>query len=182
MSRNIEIKVACTEQQFAEIRGRLYERTLTCIEHMSHCDTYLQAVNGRLKLREMSSLGGRSAELIQYDRPDVCGARTSTYQRVPLIVEHVADVKSALIAALGELVTVRKERTVAIWQSTRVHLDQVDGLGLFVELETVLNEDGTDAADGQIEFDDVCGWLGLTSMEAIAGSYSDLTTRKGLLV
>jgi adenylate cyclase class IV len=76
-------------------------------------------------------------------------------------------------------VTVRKQRTVAIWRSTRIHLDQVEGLGQFVELETVLGNAPEGDAVGRVEFDDVVGWLGLASLEAIPGSYSDLLIAKG---
>jgi adenylate cyclase class IV len=89
------------------------------------------------------------------------------------------ELKPALLATLGELVTVRKRRTVAIWQSTRIHLDEVDGLGLFIELETVLDEGERSTERGRAEYDDVVEWLDLASLEPIPGSYSDLLIEKG---
>jgi adenylate cyclase class IV len=177
--RNIELKVACTSGQLADITRRMNERQLSAIHHLGQIDTYFRVPHGRLKLREIDASGERSAELIQYHRPDDPGARTSTYRRIPVAVDQTASLTAALCDALGELATVRKRRAVAIWRSTRIHLDQVDGLGQFVELETVLGMDPDSAEVGRIEFDDVVEWLGLASLEAIPGSYSDLLIAKG---
>jgi adenylate cyclase class IV len=173
--QNIELKVGSSAAQFAAIRDRLSQRTCCSCETLIQVDTYFRVPCGRLKLREIESTIGKTAELIQYDRPDRAGVRTSTYQRVDVNPE----VKLALLAALGELVTVRKRRTVAIWQSTRIHLDEVDGLGLFIELETVLDEGERSTERGRAEYDDVVEWLDLASLEPIPGSYSDLLIEKG---
>jgi adenylate cyclase class IV len=177
--QNIEIKVACTSGQLADIKRRLSERKLFAIHRLGQIDTYFRVPQGRLKLREIDADGQRSAELIQYDRPDDPGARTSTYRRISIAVDQAASLKTALRDSLGELATVCKHRTVAIWRSTRIHLDQVDGLGRFVELETVLGNDPGSAQSGRIEFDDVVEWLGLASLETVPGSYSDLLIAKG---
>jgi predicted adenylyl cyclase CyaB len=173
--QNIELKVACSATQFAAIRDQLDRRPLRSIETLIQVDTYFRTPCGRLKLREIESARGRTAELIQYNRPDHAGARTSTYPRVDVKPE----LKPVLLAALGELVTVRKRRTVAIWQATRVHLDEVDGLGAFVELETVLSDAEGSKERGRAEYDNVVEWLGLASLEPIPGSYSDLLIEKG---
>jgi adenylate cyclase class IV len=177
--QNIEIKLACTPGQTAEIQRRLNERQLSATNHLGQIDTYFRVPHGRLKLREIDAAGEHSAELIQYHRPDDPGARTSTYRRISVDPEQAESLKAALCDALGELVTVRKQRTVAIWRSTRIHLDQVEGLGQFVELETVLGNAPEGDAVGRVEFDDVVGWLGLASLGAIPGSYSDLLIAKG---
>jgi len=177
--QNIEIKVACTPGQFAEIQRHLNERQLSATDHLFQIDTYFRVPHGRLKLREIDAAGEHSAELIQYHRPDALGARTSSYRRIPVDSDQGASLKAALCSALGELTTVRKQRTVAIWRSTRIHLDQVEGLGRFVELETVLGDAPDSAAAGRVEFDDVVNWLELASLESIPGSYSDLLIAKG---
>jgi homotetrameric cytidine deaminase len=105
----------------AEDRGELRQR-----------DTYFAAPNGRLKLREQEPGG---AELIAYERADAAHARESRYRIVP-----VADpdaVRETLDAALGTVVVVDKRRRLLEWQGVRVHLDRVEGLGDFVELEGV---------------------------------------------
>ena len=129
-------------------------------------------------MREITTANSQAAELIQYLRPDHPGARTSTYRRIPVPPRDIPELKAALAEALQILVTVRKQRTVAIWRSTRIHIDCVDDLGRFVELETVLGEE-TDAAErGRAEFDSVVDWLGLANLETIPGSYSDLMLAK----
>lgn len=105
----------------AEDRGELRQR-----------DTYFAAPNGRLKLREQEPGG---AELIAYERADAAQARESRYRIAP-----VADpdaVRAALDAALGTVVVVDKRRRLLEWRGVRIHLDRVEGLGDFVELEGV---------------------------------------------
>jgi predicted adenylyl cyclase CyaB len=177
--QNLEIKVACTAEHHALIRVRLASRRLNSVEQLRQVDTYFHVSQSRLKLRETTTSAGQSAELIQYWRPDECGARTSSYRRVPLGIEQVADLKAALNEALAVLATVRKERTVAIWQSTRIHLDSVEQLGHFVELETILGDGDAHSKASRAEFESVVDWLGLAGLESIPGSYSDLLIQKG---
>ena len=105
----------------ADDRGELRQR-----------DTYFAAPNGRLKLREQEPGG---AELIAYERSDAARARESRYRIVA--VEDPAAIREALDAALGTVVVVDKRRRLLEWQGVRIHLDDVEGLGAFVELEGV---------------------------------------------
>jgi adenylate cyclase class IV len=164
----------------ASIQARLGTQVPAPGERLTQVDTYFRAAHGRLKLREIISAHGASSELIQYSRPDELGARTSTYRRVPLSVDQAEALKTALTDALHGLVTVRKQRIVAVWRSTRIHLDRVESLGHFVELETVLDPDDLDETRGRAEFNSVFDWLGLAGLESVPGSYSDLIIRKGL--
>jgi adenylate cyclase class 2 len=128
-ARNLELKahdpdpeasLAAALALGAEDHGVLHQR-----------DTYFAVAHGRLKLRRVN---GR-AELIQYERADEAHARESRYRLVP-----VADpdaLEEALAAALGVVATVVKERRLLLWRQVRIHLDRVDGLGDFVELEAV---------------------------------------------
>ncbi|HET8758111.1 MAG TPA: cytidine deaminase [Solirubrobacteraceae bacterium] len=99
---------------------------------MRQRDTYFRTRSGRLKLREQDPGG---ATLIQYDRPDAAAARESRY-RLTAVAEP-AELRAALDAALGTLVVVDKQRHLLLWDGVRIHLDTVDGLGSFVELEGV---------------------------------------------
>jgi predicted adenylyl cyclase CyaB len=105
----------------AEDRGVLVQR-----------DTYFEVPRGRLKLRE--ELDG-TPHLISYTRPDEPAGRESHYRivKVPQAEELIA----ALSATLGIRVVVSKRRRLFIWQSVRIHLDEVEGLGSFVEFEAV---------------------------------------------
>jgi homotetrameric cytidine deaminase len=128
--RNVELKaldpdpersLAVCRELGAEDRGVLRQR-----------DTYFRAREGRLKLREEEPGG---AVLIQYDRPDGSKARESRYRLVP--VPDPEATREALDAALGTLVVVSKDRHLFLWEGVRIHLDRVEGLGAFVELEGV---------------------------------------------
>jgi adenylate cyclase class 2 len=97
---------------------------------------------GRLKLRE-SSLSG--AQLIPYLRPDDDGPRRADYQVIP--VADPAGLKALLSAMLGVHRVVRKRREIWLYENVRIHLDAVEGLGDFMELEAVF--DGTPAAEAE---------------------------------
>jgi adenylate cyclase class IV len=179
LPQNIELKVGCSLDELAAVRDRLARRPVPPLESFHQTDTYFGVPAGRFKLRVINAGdGGRSAELIQYQRPETIGARVSTYRRIPVAPEAAVELELALSDALGVLTTIRKARSVAIWRSTRIHLDEVDDLGCFVELETVLSDDLT-VEGGQAQLDDVVAWLGLAGLDSIAGSYSDLMLRKG---
>lgn len=176
--QNIELKVECSAEDFASIRARLAERSLSSLTTVWQTDLYFQAASGRLKLRTINENGDTAVELIQYHRRDQQGARLSTYGRIPISAESGSEIERALSEALGVLVCVRKQRTVALWRSTRIHLDEVDGLGSFIELETMLS-DSLSAEAGQAEYEDVVNWLGLARLNSVPGSYSDLVLKKG---
>jgi adenylate cyclase class IV len=141
---------------------------------MRQIDTYFAVPRGRLKLRQIAGPGEvGSAELIGYARPDVAGARWSAYDLVPVAPDDVPALKRALAATVGIRAVVTKEREVGVLRRTRVHLDNVEGLGCFVELETVVAA-GDDEAGAAGELADVAALLGLEGLEPIAGSYAEL--------
>lgn len=162
----------CDAETLSAIEGRLRDDGHELAE-LYQVDTYLRAADGRLKVRETHSVEGNTVELIAYARPDVLGTRLSDYQRVPVDRADGAALLAALRAAMGQLVVVEKTRRVAILGRTRVHLDQVTGLGCFVELETVLAESDDEPA-GRSEAAEVASLVGLDELTPIAGSYGDL--------
>src|SRR5919206_80489 len=90
------------------------------------------ASRGRVKLREQTP---GDAELIAYRRPDDDEARVSEYLRVA--VPDAAALRDALDAAYGTRVVVAKKRRLLLWQDVRIHLDEVEGLGSYMELEAI---------------------------------------------
>jgi adenylate cyclase class IV len=78
---------------------------------------------------------------------------------------------AVLSAALGVRSRVAKERHLLLYRHTRIHLDSVDGLGEFVELETVLN--GLSEKEGRAESEEVRRALGLRDEDLLGGSYGD---------
>jgi predicted adenylyl cyclase CyaB len=170
--RNLELKVACDPATFAHARA--VAARLAPLTRLWQRDTYFATPRGRLKLREIRRADApATAELIGYDRPDDAGARWSTYHRATIAADEVAALTAALATTIGLRIVVEKTRDVAISGRTRIHLDEVAGLGAFVELETVIDEGASDhgAAD---ELAAVATSLGIAALPAIAGSYSDL--------
>jgi adenylate cyclase class IV len=129
-------------------------------------DTYFVVPRGRLKLRE----GDLERSLIFYERPDTPGTRES---RVVLVPAPPPELGALLAAACGVRGVVRKTRERYRAGPVKVHLDQVDGLGSFVEVE-VEGPDGSDVAPLAAEAERWRALLGLRAEEIVPVSYADL--------
>ncbi len=136
MPRNVEIKAGLRPDQVNTIREQALALSSAPVEQLYQADTFYHAVDQRLKLREF---GNGSAELIAYSRSDQSGPSLSSYCIYPC--SNPAALHQALSLALGVRGQVRKTREVILIGQTRVHLDSVDGLGAFVELEVVLESE-----------------------------------------
>jgi adenylate cyclase class IV len=166
MGRNVEIKAHARNFE----RQRLLADGLATApaEHLIQEDTFFNAGLGRLKLRQTA---GRSAELIHYDRPDAPWPRESLYT---FYCTDLPDpLKEVLTKALGVRAVVRKRRTLYLIGQTRVHLDQVEGLGEFIELEVILDS-GQDIQYGTVVAEDLMLKLGITKQDLVANAYVDL--------
>lgn len=131
-------------------------------------DTFFQVPQGRLKLREFASGVG---ELIHYQRADAQGPKLSEYVISP--VPEPDSLREALSRACGLLGRVRKERILVLVGSTRLHLDKVEGLGEFLEIEVVLATGQTEA-QGTAEARALMAQLGLGPDALVSGAYLDL--------
>lgn len=169
--RNLELKVAVDAAAFEEIVHRA--RRLGESRHLEQTDTYFAVPSGRLKLREIAEGRERAAELIGYSRPDQDGARWSEYYRAEFRPEQIEPMIAMMKKTVGVRSVVAKEREVVVTGRTRIHLDNVDGLGHFIELETVVG-DIEDDGDAATELAQVSAMLGLDAFPAVAGSYIDL--------
>ena len=166
MARNVEIKARVFSLDALQPRvAALAQRGPELIEQD---DTFFHCLHGRLKLRALA--GGRG-ELIAYDRPDAPGPKTSSYFIAPTAEPDALRV--TLSRALGEAGRVRKQRVLFLIGRTRVHLDRVDGLGEYLELEVVLRDD-EDAACGVEEAHRLLRQLGVPLGDLVSGAYVDL--------
>lgn len=133
-------------------------------------DTYFNAANGRLKLREQA---GDRPHLIAYERTDRPDWRTSRYRIVE--VDQADELKDALAAALGVRVVVVKERRLFLWESVRIHLDRVEKLGSFIEFEAVAPPE-SDLSQETERVGFLRETFQIAESELVATSYSDLLT------
>lgn len=167
--RNIELKARLADPDAAR---RIAERIATKrLGVQQQVDTYFHCPHGRLKLRQIDGL---SAQLVWYARPNEQGPKASDYQLVP--VANPETLKGALAAALGVRVVVRKRREVFLVDNVRIHLDDVEGLGSFLELEAVLGPRVDDAA-GRAQLDALVETLAVDAADLLSDSYGDMTER-----
>lgn len=83
-----------------------------------------------------------------------------------------------LSQSLGVLGTVRKERLLLLLGQTRLHLDRVQGLGDFLELEVVLRPEQS-VQDGQRLAQELLQEFGIQEQDLICGAYLDLLLARG---
>jgi predicted adenylyl cyclase CyaB len=165
--RNLELKardddpdgsLRSCEGLEAEDRGLLLQK-----------DTYFGVPRGRLKLRREH---GAAAHLIAYERPDLPGRKESRYRIVE--VEDAAEMEEALAGVLGITAVVSKARRLFLFEDVRIHLDSVDGLGSFIELEGVAKLQDVDCARFETLLADLCRSFDIDDADLVAGSYCDL--------
>lgn len=168
MPANIEIKA---EARDWSAQLALARRLFGVPELIRQEDAFFRAVSGRLKLR-MSGKAG--AQLIHYLRADSRGPKRSSY-RIHAVADP-AGLKDVLTRALGAGPVVRKTRRLFLSGRARVHFDEVEGLGRFIELEVVLKP-GESSARGRAEARRLMARLGIGAGEFVDGAYADLHGR-----
>ncbi len=174
-SRNIELKARLADM--AQARKIALRLATACPGMEDQTDTYFQSRQGRMKLREIrrrkaDPAPGESvwvAQLIWYERPDESEAKGSDY----LLVEVSAERAGQLKAEMGIQIVVQKRREIFVHENVRIHLDEVAGLGSFLEFEAVLDESMDDAC-GHAQIAKLQAEFGIGSKDLVSGSYCDL--------
>jgi predicted adenylyl cyclase CyaB len=166
MARNIEIKarISNMDETYDRVRAIADQGPI----EIRQDDTFFSCPNGRLKLREFSPAEG---QLIFYKREDKQGPKESFY-----VISQTGSpdsLREVLSLAWGELGRVTKHRTLFMVGKTRVHLDRVEGLGDFLELEVVLAE-GDHTETGVKIADDLLERLKISPSQLIDRAYIDL--------
>jgi predicted adenylyl cyclase CyaB len=165
-ARNIEVKARIADP--ASLRSRVASLAPLPCEVLVQRDTFFAVPRGRLKLRELS---GGSGELIFYERADHAGPKESSFLRYacrePGVLSMVLD------HAFGVRGVVEKRREVFMIGRTRVHLDEVRGLGSFLEIEVVL-DDGEAAASGEHVARELLAVFGIRETALVGRAYIDL--------
>jgi predicted adenylyl cyclase CyaB len=166
VAKNIEIKARAGDfDKQVSIAAGLASQTP---ELISQVDTFFNVPRGRLKLREFDDSTG---ELIHYDRPDSPGPKQSNY--ILSGTNEPGSLKKALGSALGVHAVVKKKRILFLAGQTRIHLDEVEGLGQFIELEVVLRP-GQTTSEGEAIARELMSELGIQQSDLVAGAYVDL--------
>jgi homotetrameric cytidine deaminase len=164
-SRNVELKAHDPDP------ARTLERALAAGAEeqgvLRQRDTYFGVAHGRLKLREEEP---GEATLIAYERPDEASARVSRYRLVP--VPEPEALRAALGDTAGIAAVVVKRRRLLLWETVRIHLDEVRGLGSFLELEAVA-EPGSDLARERRQVAQLRDLLEIRDEALREGSYAD---------
>ena len=169
---NIEIKASCSNP--ASIKTILEKKNARFMGIDHQVDTYFKANDGRLKLRE----GNIENTLIHYLRPNQAGPKPS---QVSLYhPEPNAALKVVLSKAMGVLAVVDKERAIYFLNNVKFHIDEVKGLGSFVEIEAI----DKDGSIGQEKLLEQCNFyldlFGIGDGDLIDRSYSDMVMEKGI--
>ena len=166
MPANIEIKARVRD--FGALQHAAAQLSDTPCQVIPQVDTFFNCPTGRLKLRELSPQHG---QLVYYQRQDMAGPKHSEY----LIFETAdpANLKQVLAQAYGIRGVVSKVRHLYLVGQTRIHLDEVEGLGRFMELEVVLAPGQTDA-EGQVIAERLMQQLGIEATVLIDAAYMDM--------
>ena len=170
MARNVEIKAHLSDYEDTARRARELSRSEPVIIEQE--DVFFPCPSGRLKLR---ILGPERGELIFYQRPDQEGPKTSHYSLAP--TSDPTGLRHVLAAAYGEKAVVRKTRHLFLVGRTRIHLDRVEGLGDFLELEVVLAEEDS-IEGGEAEAHRLMEPLGVLPEDLVPDAYIDLLDRQ----
>ncbi|MGE5365041.1 MAG: class IV adenylate cyclase [Bacteroidota bacterium] len=166
MGVNVEIKARVRNlEELTGLAEKITDRPAAVIKQE---DIFFNTAGNRLKLRIFSEDKG---ELIYYERNDQPGPKRSDYY-----ISETHDpqsLKDVLQKAYGIRGTVKKIRTLYMCDNTRIHVDRVEGLGNFMELEVVLN-DGQSEADGDAISNDIMSRLNIKREDLLDNAYIDM--------
>lgn len=166
MAQNVEIKVAVAD--LAALRVAVERLGGRWSEVQDQVDRYYVAAGAeRVKLR---TINGGAAQMIRYARPETTAARISTYDITPVRDDEAG---RCLVPKDPPLVTVRKRREIWLRDNVRFHLDRVEGLSTFLELEAVVDA-AHDESTCRAQVDEIVDRLGLDPTTFIRASYADL--------
>jgi predicted adenylyl cyclase CyaB len=171
MARNVEIKARI--ENVALLVPRVAALATEGPLDLAQDDTFFRCETGRLKLRAFSNDAG---ELIFYRRVNQSGPKESFYLRSP--TSSPETLRESLSLAYGQIGRIRKYRTLYLVGRTRVHLDRVEGLGHFLELEVQLVDDEP-PEQGVREAGELMDQLGIQPEQLIEGAYLDLLDGAG---
>jgi adenylate cyclase, class 2 len=165
---NVEIKARCSNPSF--IRDYLLKNNADYKGTDEQTDTYFNVPNGRLKLRE----GNIENNLIYYERSNEAGPKESHFHLVK--TDDPDGLKNALAKSIGIKVVVKKKREIYYAGNVKFHIDEVPGLGSFVEIEAGNILADLSAAELKKQCDFYLEKFKISENDLISISYSDMLT------
>ena len=165
-NQNVELKARVVDLDRARQMAEQVATEYLGREHQ--IDTYFGCREGRLKLREID---GTTAHLIWYRRPDQTDEKVSAYS--VFAVHQPEELRRALDAATGITKVVDKTREIFLYENVRIHLDEVQGLGSFLEFEAVLGPEH-DKQSGEAKVKHLRQKFEIAVADLLANSYCDL--------
>ncbi|MFC2157989.1 class IV adenylate cyclase [Acidobacteriota bacterium] len=165
-NRNVEIKARTEDIKVLEERATKIADSGPFVFDQE--DTFFHSQKGRLKLRKFS---GTEGELIFYARPNTTGPSQCRYILSPTTTPDA--LLQSLTESNGIKGVIRKRRILYLSGQTRIHLDEVENLGQYVELEVVLRP-GQKKSEGIQIANDMMEKLGISEDQLIEKAYIDL--------
>ncbi len=173
MGRNVEIKARLSDADWERVWQWGEQHTTEPHQVLQQTDTFFPTTVDRLKLREFAD---GSAELIGYTRSDQQEPTESGYTRTP--IPDPEGFLQAMRTTVGIRGVVRKRRDLFMIGPTRVHLDRVERLGKFLELEVVLQPEQT-FEQGRVVAESLLKQLELDPDRLVSTAYIDLLEAAG---
>lgn len=170
MARNVEIKARITD--FASLVAKASSISDRAPVEVRQDDTFFNCERGRLKLR---ALDNGTGILIFYLRENALGPKESFFECSE--TKEPDTLRTTLSLAYGQAGRVRKHRMLFLTGRTRIHLDRVEGLGYFLELEVELG-DGDTTESGMREAREIMAALGISDTQLVDKAYVDLVEVK----
>jgi adenylate cyclase, class 2 len=166
--RNLEAKFRIVDVRQARARAEAIGFALSAT--LVQRDTFFAVTQGKLKLREEAE----GAALIHYRRVHQGVLEVSDYEIVP--VTDPAPLHAMLTGTLGVIAEIHKVRMLLMRRNVRLHLDRVEGLGSFGEIEAVVAAEEAPEIY-RAEVDGILAALQIAPADLIGESYFELMSR-----
>jgi predicted adenylyl cyclase CyaB len=162
MPKNIELKIKV--DNFDSIKSKLKNLNCSFEGILNQTDVYYIASSFLLKLRKSNS----EYQLIKYYRNEVDRERISEYEILKILGENPISFFNSIFKISA---VVNKKRELYLYKNSRIHLDEVENLGRFLEIEAIVK---TNKEEAEKEFLEIAQALGLDLSKQLKASYRDL--------
>lgn len=169
-SKNIEIKARCENLAFVRNKLHKLKADFKGVDHQ--IDTYYNSREGRLKMRE----GNIETNLIHYNRPNQSGPKQSDFTLFK--TDNPEGLKDILSKSMGVKVVVDKKREIYFIKNVKFHIDEVQELGNFVEIEVTDMKGDRTVQEMQVVCEEYMQILNIKSNDLLQVSYNDLLLEK----